>query len=143
MTQANQSHPASRITLETLGLLRERLLEEKSLEIVLISGSMSPLIKTGDRATIEPVRIEELRMLDIVVFWSVDKLICHCVWGHSVTLGANGERRINTRGLATSGFDYPVRESEILGRVTSHRLTAFTFAWRSFLQNLKRKLRVS
>ncbi|HVK62331.1 MAG TPA: hypothetical protein VM432_12305 [Bdellovibrionales bacterium] len=100
---------------------------------------MSPVLKTGDTATIEPVAIDDLVMRDIIVFWSDDKLICHVVWAHSTMRSASGERMIVTRGLASLHFDYPVRESEIIGRVKSHRIGALAFLWYQILNKFRLK----
>jgi signal peptidase I len=109
--------------------LKLRMAARGSIEIVLVSGSMAPLIKTGDRAVIAPAKLDELVERDMIVFAAKDILICHCVWGHSVFPSADGERMVITRGLAGQTFDYPVRESEILGKVISHTLGPMRFIW--------------
>ncbi|MES2855347.1 MAG: hypothetical protein V4692_05770, partial [Bdellovibrionota bacterium] len=98
--------------------MRDQLNSSGSLSIQLMSNSMAPILPTGAIAFIAPAKFDELSMRDIVVFWSDGILICHCFWELSKFPAANGERTIVTRGLSSVGFDYPVRESEFLGRVT-------------------------
>lgn len=120
-------HEAS-VTPKSFETLKSALAQAKSLEIVLISASMWPVLKTGTKATIEPVTYDDLQPLDFVVFESDQILVCHCVRDRGVFRSATGERTLITRGLANPFFDLPVKESAILGRVNSHRISPLRFA---------------
>ena len=119
--------------LAEIVLLRALLQERKTLPITIISESMVPLLPVGCRCTIAPVSYTEIKSFDLIVFFSEDKLVCHAVWAKQFLPAANGERTLLTRGFNNAGFDYPVRESEIVARVSSHQMSK----WQRLLFVLK------
>lgn len=106
-------------------------------EIRLVSNSMAPLLPTGARAIVQGCSIGDLKPFEIVVFWQNEKLICHVVCGQGDLPAADGQMTLVTRGLGSGGFDLPVPESWILGRVISHRLTWWQKA--KFIWSTRRK----
>ena len=107
--------------------LKTRLERVGQQKIVIVTGSMAPLLPVGADAMIEACDFEEIKRLDMIVFWSVDRLICHAVCDFGYLPAPNGERTVVTRGLANPGFDFPVSESDILGRVISHELSNWMY----------------
>jgi signal peptidase I len=129
----------TQLTIVHLDNLKTALRKQGALEIELISGSMSPIMPTGTRAMIEPCQYEDLRRFDSIVFFSDGILICHSIWGLGEFRAPNGDRTIVTRGLANPLADDPVRESVVLGRVTSHRVSKGRFLFTLFWASLKLK----
>ena len=101
------------------------------------SGSMLPVIQVGEVIDVEPLGPDEVpARFDILVFWNERLLICHYLW-HVNQLRNPGEARtFITRSLG-GHEDLPFSESQVLGRVVSHRLSRF---WR-FRLALTRVLR--
>lgn len=99
-------------TVEKRGIFRGKI----------VSDSMSPLIRTGDLITIEPVKDpSKLERFEIVVFHQMGKLTGHFVWNHN-RLGS--EPTLTTKPLKSpQAEDLPVDYPSILGRITSHRLS--------------------
>ncbi len=128
-----------KISSEEFEGLKSLVAKRGSLEIRLVSGSMAPLLPTGSLARIEPCRFEELEKYDLVVFWYHGIVMCHCVWDRGVFPAANGERTLVTKGLANPVSDDPVRESWILGRVTSHATTPWQFNWNLVKAKFRRR----
>ncbi len=80
---------------------------------------MLPLLPVGETVEIEPLR-EDLRPFDIVVFRAAGKIIVHYVV-HANRL-KEADPVFVTRGLANGGEDLPIRRSDVLGLVVSHRI---------------------
>lgn len=113
-----------------------------TVEITLVSGSMSPFLPTGAVARIQRCTYDELRFLDIVVYRAEERLICHCVFGKDEFRAANGERTLITRGLQNPMSDDPVRESDVVGKVVSHSLTKSHFLMIYAIYRLRRFFRL-
>lgn len=101
--------------------LKEILSSQKSLPIRVVTGSMEPLIKTGEELTIEEIS-EPLKIFDIVVFWNGAAYVCHFVWRLNRKPNSKGERWITTRSLVSEREDFPVLETHILGRVVDRQI---------------------
>lgn len=117
------------MTPENFDKLKDKLRHDRSLSIKIASNSMAPIMPTGTVALIEPVSYDDIQPLDFIVFHSDGILICHATWDKGFFKAANGDRTIITRGLESPFFDLPMRESNILGRVTSHRISRRKFYW--------------
>lgn len=88
---------------------------------VIVSDSMSPLIKTGDSIVVE-VGTEDIRRFDIIVFWneSEKKLTCHYLWAINRFFTPV---LYQTRSIRYGFRDHPISRAEYLGKVVSHRLS--------------------
>jgi signal peptidase I len=104
-----------------LAELKRRLNEQGFLPIRIMSGSMEPVIKTGEKLTVAEIA-EPLRIFDIIVFWDGSVMVCHFVWRINRAIKSKGEHWIVTRSLVSSREDFPILESHILGRVTDRKL---------------------
>lgn len=114
--------------------LKSYLSHSQKLNAKVISGSMEPVIMTGDFVEVEAVRVETLKRFDIILYWDGEKLICHYVWHLNRIPGAAGERVILTKKMGKGNPDFPVSEYKILGRITN-----FSISWaRKWLELWKR-----
>lgn len=89
---------------------------------VLMSGSMEPLLPVGEEVLIRKVSADELKRYDMIVFKQHGKLICHFVWDRNRFQDPGEEPTWLTRSIQSLNMDLPVKESEILGKVVSHRI---------------------
>jgi hypothetical protein len=96
-------------------LLKEVLASEGHLKIKLYGMSMHPIIAPGEEIRIEPIDIKKINKFDLVAFFMNSFLACHYVWQ------ARPEEWV-CRSYKYSRVDR-VETSNILGRVTSHRIT--------------------
>ncbi len=93
----------------------------KLMKINITSGSMEPVIKTGESAALVPVE-GPLKPFDIIVFWNEGTLTCHFVWHINRSLNELNEKTIVTRSMALYE-DLPFPENLILGKVVSHKIS--------------------
>lgn len=86
-----------------------------TLEIDVTGASMIPVLQDGECVEIEPVRLDEIRRFDILVFLDQHSLVCHYVW------------KIQPEGLICRSYQFGdadlIPAQAILGRVRDHRLT--------------------
>lgn len=66
--------------------------------------------------------VEPLKIFDIVVYWNGKIYVCHFVWRLNQRPNSKGERWVTTRSLATRYEDFPILETQILGRVTDRQI---------------------
>lgn len=112
-----------KINLDEFQLLKARLKEKGSFSATIISGSMLPLIKVGDIIEFVPVQTDQLKVFDIVVFWTNQMLVCHFVLKiKTVDFNSNGSRMV-TMALATANTDFPFLEERLLGKVVNFKLS--------------------
>lgn len=139
---SEKPHPEAIYSRKIFENLRSELELHGQLQIVMMSDSMSPVLPTGANATIEPFRLKSLRPMDLLVFWIPEEeiIVCHAFLAEGVFPGANGKKTITTQGIQNSHSDYPVRESNILGRVTSHQTTHFKFWIHNRLARVKKQI---
>lgn len=99
----------------------ERLKEFPFFKGVIISRSMEPLIKVGDRILVE-VGTEDVRRFDVIVFWSEPekKIVCHYLWARNRIVSPV---LLQTRSFLTGNRDLPISLDLYLGKVVSHRLS--------------------
>ncbi len=87
----------------------------------IVSDSMVPVIKVGDKITVE-VGCDKLKRFDIIVFWSQGKLICHYLWAMNRLVEPF---LMQTRNTQYGEKDYPIELSDYLGKVISHRISTW------------------
>lgn len=86
---------------------------------VIVSDSMEPLIKTGDKIVVG-IGDRDLKRFDVIVFYNQGKLICHYLWAVNKIIEPI---LFQTRSLKYGGKDMPVSFDDYLGKVVSHRLS--------------------
>jgi hypothetical protein len=91
-----------------------------------VTDSMAPVLPVGTTVKIQPVtNLLSLRRFDIVIFRDHGALTCHFVWSHN---RIDVEPTLTTRSLKHTGVDdLPVSADALLGKVASHRISAY---WR-------------
>lgn len=102
-------------------LLKNKL-EDGPIEIRIVSDSMLPLIKVGDTISMfkKPTK---LKAFDIIVFFDVDKLVCHFIWKDQKDF--NGS--IITRSLKEPyKNEVPRNYKDIIGIVSSKKISSTT-----------------
>lgn len=107
--------------------LRDENGKPSRLTIQLASGSMSPVLPTGSQAEIQACRLEDLKFLDMVVFWDEEKIVCHCFFGLGDMRSATGERTFISRGLASKQFDVLTSESNLIGKVVNRKIGSWEY----------------
>ncbi len=83
-----------------------------------VSGSMEPVIRTGEEILIDVGNVD-LKPFDIIVFYFDEKLICHFLWRKNRIAHPILYQTRNMQGSA----DLPITEEFILGKVISHRIS--------------------
>lgn len=104
-------------------LSREKFEKLKELPIfkgMVVTDSMTPLIKVGDMIMVD-VGNRDLKRFDVVVFYSDGKLICHYLWAMNRFVTPI---LFQTRGLKFGAKDFPVSIDDFLGKVVSHKVSA-------------------
>ncbi len=76
---------------------------------------MLPTIAPGERITVAPADPGRVVRGDVLMFRSRGRLLTHRV--AAIQVGTCGEREFLLRGDAKGGFDAPVRQADVLGRV--------------------------
>jgi signal peptidase I len=85
-----------------------------------VTGSMIPVIKIGEKIVVE-VKARNIKRFDIIVFVQNKKLICHYLWNMNRFIEP---RLMQTRNIG-GGKDYPIGEDDYIGKVISHKLSFF------------------
>lgn len=96
--------------------LKKTLKENTKTKI--LSSSMEPFIYKNEIIDVSPVRAEDLKVGDVLVFWRNDKLICHML----TNLESPEKDSVITKGINNSKFDKPVHKDMILGIVVKPKL---------------------
>jgi hypothetical protein len=86
---------------------------------VIVSDSMAPVIKIGDKLVVE-VDNRDLQRFDIITFWQNEKLVCHYVWSMNRVVTPF---LLQTRNLKYGSKDTPINWDDYLGKVINHRLS--------------------
>jgi len=112
-----------KILEEEFTFLKNKL--EKSgenIKVKIISDSMEPLIMVNEDIVIEFVDYDELRYLDIIVFWKDNKLLCHCLWSKDL----NYKDCFITKSYKyRQEFDFKTDKRHYLGKVNDKKLSFF------------------
>ena len=98
------------VASELLPLLREVLGRGGHLPLVARGDSMCPALRSGDRLTLGPVRLEELRPGDIVLWSHRERVVIHRIVDFE---GSD----VVTRGDAVEADDGRIPRAAILARV--------------------------
>lgn len=104
--------------------LKERLNQSKTIKIKIKSDSMEPLLKVhSDYDLFKIENLADLKRFDIIVFWQVDRYICHFVWKKQICLNTSDEIWI-TRSLKNKfEDDLPIKKEQILGIIRDYRVS--------------------
>ena len=98
------------------------LIHSQTFRFRVASWSMYPMLRKGDRLTVEPVSATSLQVGDVILYHNCGQLICHRV----VALDTAGAGiRIITKGDATTGPGEVLEPGQILGRVVAVRRRGF------------------
>lgn len=102
----------------TRSLVAATLAQGDRAELEIISGSMSPLLLTGDSVLVEVCPWETLQAGDIIVVAAADMLVTHRFCRHyhegdSHWLIMRGDRRM--------GYDQPIKVAQYVGKVTTRK----------------------
>jgi hypothetical protein len=100
------------LALASRQLSREALQRSGELQLHVISTSMAPLLKPGDAVLVQPARIQDLQLGQIVVYERGSDWITH-------RLVQQDRFSWTLKGDACLAPDAPVQPSEIIGRVVS------------------------
>lgn len=100
-------------------LLRQSLQQGQQPDLTVTSGSMFPLLKTGDRVRLERVSPADLRPGDIITFQARGQINTHRFWG--VIQGSRPDGRLQTRGDRSLTFDQSIGADQLIGRVILRR----------------------
>lgn len=99
----------------------ELLKKEKFFKSTVVSDSMVPILKEGDRVIVE-TNVQNLKRFDIIVIYLNGKLICHYLWRMNKFVTPIIVQTRNMKGQV----DTPVQLSDCLGKVVSHRIDFLT-----------------
>lgn len=97
--------------------LKEEIISRPFFKGRIVTASMVPVIKVGEEILVE-VKAEELKRFDIIVFLQDKKLICHYLWNINRFVEP---KLMQTRNIS-GGLDFPIAESDYIGKVVSHRM---------------------
>lgn len=104
-------------------LLKESIQLRGTWKARIASGSMEPLIKTGEEIEVIPVEnFSSLQRFDILVFFSNSILTCHYLWSRNTASFDENKPLLITRGLNVNWEDFPIREEQILGVVKNKKI---------------------
>lgn len=104
------------------GLSLEKFQELKSIPLfkgVIVSDSMEPVLKVGEKIVID-IGNMDIKRFDIIVFYLEGKLIAHYLWD----LNQRVEPILfRTRSFKYGNLDHPIGYELYMGKVISHRLS--------------------
>ena len=111
------------IASDQLGLtdlleISDLLIRSQTFRFRVASWSMYPVLRKGDRLTVEPVSATSLQVGDVILYHNCGQLICHRVVALDT---AEAGTRIITKGDAAIGCDAPLLPDQVLGRVVRVR----------------------
>jgi signal peptidase I len=105
-------------------LLKDVLGKHQVVAQVIASGSMQPVIKTGETIRIRPLAYlgRDLKRFDIIVFKTETKIVCHYL--HHINHINYSNKKFVTRSIA-GHEDLPVSKDDILGYVENFKISWF------------------
>jgi hypothetical protein len=109
--------------LDQLGFiaLQKNLKCKTTLPIIIQSDSMHPVLKVGQKYSVEYAPYDDLKEFDIVVFLQGEQLMAHFLW-HFNSL----ENRWQTRSIRYPHIpDCPVKKELYLGRINRPTISPF------------------
>jgi signal peptidase I len=129
-----KSKKISRLDFQSLKTVLEI---KKLMSFTIASGSMEPLIMTGENIVVEPIN-GDLKKFDIIVFYFGEKLVCHYLLHCNEIPSMKMQKTYVTRGLANGYEDLPCENDELFGRVISHKMSYWTRMRISILDFMRR-----
>ena len=106
--------------------LNDLLLKSGQVRLRIASSSMAPTLRPGDEVAVDPARMEEIQIGDLVLFEQRGQLICHRLVEKSAAW--------LTRGDAGGGPGERIRPEQVLGKVLSIRKRP---PWRGLKESLQ------
>jgi signal peptidase I len=103
---------------QVASLVQQRLADGLEMRFQIVSGSMEPLLQSGDWVSVRGTPLSELRRGDLVCAVRNDHPVIHRVLGR---VGAGEGARLLTRGDSSSRSDEPWGAGDVLGRVVLAR----------------------
>lgn len=100
-------------------------MKKKYLRFRIMSDSMIPLLKVGEEIIWDKIEnpAQQLRRFDLILFRRGTLLFCHYLW----KINARRDLYITKPLKNIAVEDLPLKSSDILGRLVSHRLN---YWWR-------------
>ncbi len=98
-------------------MLRDSIRQGTTPSLTIISNSMSPLLRAGDKVGLQELNLANAQPGQIITFLQEEsgaKLITHRIAGMFME---NGENKIATFGDRSLLFDYPTAHGDIVGQV--------------------------
>lgn len=105
--------------------LKEKLEQEESVTLTVVSESMAPIIKKGEQITIEKVELKELQVFDIILFEQAERLNCHFITQIHIASDKNESTFITNAYSSPKRSDYPLHHDQILGKVRGKALSFY------------------
>ena len=94
----------------------------KNKKLKIISDSMQPIIKIGDEIEIQPIKFNELKRFDIILFYNAHKPVCHFFW----CINGINKNEFLTRSLKQPKFnDLPTPKNSLVGKVTNFKISLY------------------
>lgn len=96
--------------------LKLKLEQEGILSLRIASGSMAPVLRTGQIITVKKTKLSELKKFDIIVFLQNERIMCHFLW--SVQIDKENQQTLITKSVENpTEIDIPLKEGLLLGKV--------------------------
>ncbi|NHM29292.1 hypothetical protein [Neobacillus terrae] len=100
---------------QTFLLLKRAIMKDGWLELPSFGNSMFPLIKQGTICRFTPHSPNNVKKGDILLFYSLNgQLIAHRYYSSKIK---NKTREYNFKGDTNLGWDRPIEESRVLGKL--------------------------
>lgn len=118
----------SRLNKEVLEfIIAAKKSQNEPVEFTITTDSMVPIIKIGEivRVDLREETLNSLNKFDIVVFWQNYKVYCHYIVDFTPATFAQSDPYVFTQGYRSRHLDAPIKKSQLIGKVTSHDLTAW------------------
>lgn len=123
---------------QTFILLKRTINKDGWLELPASGYSMYPFIRQGNLCRFVPCNPSSLKKGDILLFHSLDgRLIAH---RFIRTKWMNHQQRILLKGDTNLGFDLPIGEERVLGKLVSVQKQHFKLSPNHFISKLWGKL---
>ncbi|MBT7608714.1 MAG: S24/S26 family peptidase [Bacteriovoracaceae bacterium] len=112
-----------KITKQEFHFIQQKLKNDKDHYILrVVSDSMTPFIKVGEKVEIKYENVKNLKIFDTVVFWSNGILLCHFFWSSD----SENEDFFLTKSLKyRNEFDLKNNNQHLLGIVSDKNASLF------------------
>ncbi len=109
---------SNKYSLQEFLFIKKKLNEQSSLKVKIISGSMEPLIMTGEEVVLESFQGDLVPYETYVYLNEENNLICHYFWKKSLLEPGH----LLFRALLSSQSDHLVKKEFVLGKVKNKRV---------------------